>query len=235
MQPNLPAVSVDARAAGAWGEDAAAYERVRPGWPPAALDWLWAELGLGDGAVVLDLAAGTGKLTAALASRARVIAVEPLAGMRAQNPHDDVREGTAQAIPVEDGAVDAVFVGEAFHWFGNPEAIAEIRRVTDRLALLWNFETWQDEPWLPRLAEVLPTGVATHHPTPRGTWDALDVPVRQARFPHRHRVDDFGALVGTWSRVANLGDPAPVLARARALVPDPIELPYETLAVAARL
>jgi SAM-dependent methyltransferase len=232
MQPNLPAMPVDMRAQAAWGDDASAYERARPGWPPEALDWLFAELGRPK--VVLDLAAGTGKLTGALAERAeRVIAVEPLAAMRAQNPHPCV-EGTAQAIPVDDGAVDAVFVGEAFHWFANHEAWAEIRRVSrGGLAVLWNFELWQDEPWLPELAQALPTGVATHHPTPRGTWDVIDVPVRERRFRHRHHVEDFGALVGTWSRVANLDDPTPVIARARELVPGAVDLDYETLAVAA--
>jgi SAM-dependent methyltransferase len=227
-------VTVDARAQSAWGGDAAAYERVRPGWPPEALDWLWDELGLDASSQVLDLAAGTGKLTGALAERAaRVIAVEPLAAMRAQNPHAAI-EGTAQAIPVADGAVDAVFVGEAFHWFADERTWAEIRRVSRRgLAILWNFEIWQDEPWLPELVQVLPTGVATHHPTPRGTWDVVDVPVSERRFRHRHSVDDFGALVSTWSRVANLADPTPVLTRARELVPGPVELDYETLAVAA--
>jgi SAM-dependent methyltransferase len=83
---------------------------------------------------VLDLAAGTGKLTRVLARRfARVIAVEPLAAMRVLLeelvPNAEVEAGTAEEIPLGDGSVDAVFCAEAFHWFDGPRALAEIGRV----------------------------------------------------------------------------------------------------------
>ncbi len=118
------------------------YDRGRPGWPPALLDLL----PIGADATVLDLGAGTGKLTLVLAERyARVIAVEPLAELRAilaeRVPVADVREGIAESIPVGDGEVDAVFAGQAFHWFANDVAVAEIARVLRPggvLAMMWN-------------------------------------------------------------------------------------------------
>jgi SAM-dependent methyltransferase len=95
---------------------------------------------------VLDLGAGTGKLTRALADRyAHVVAVEPLDELRtvlAQRvPEADVRAGAAEAIPLEDASIDAVFAGQAFHWFANEAAVGEIARVLRPggvLALLWN-------------------------------------------------------------------------------------------------
>jgi SAM-dependent methyltransferase len=116
-------------------------------------------------ATVLDLGAGTGKLTETLARRyARVVAVEPLAELRgvlAQRvPSADVREGRAEDIPLADGEVDAVFAGQAFHWFANDVAVAEIARVLRPggvLALLWNHDVPPSplpEDYLQRLEEL---------------------------------------------------------------------------------
>ena len=123
------------------------YDRGRPGWPPAILD----VLPLANDATVLDLGAGTGKLTRVLAERyARVIAVEPLGELRSilveRVPEADVRPGAAERIPVADGEVDGVFAGQAFHWFANDVAVGEIARALRLggvLALLWNHA---DEP-----------------------------------------------------------------------------------------
>ena len=116
----------------AFGVDAEAYERGRPGWPVEAVD----AAGLPRGARVLDLAAGTGKLTRVLERRfAEVVAVEPDPAMRAEFP-GDVLAGSAEAIPLADGSRDAVFVGEAFHWFDAQRAMREIRRVARGLAVL---------------------------------------------------------------------------------------------------
>lgn len=234
MQPNLRAVSVDARAAAAWSADASTYERVRPGWPAAALDWLCADLTAG--APVLDLAAGTGKLTRALVARGfAVTAVEPLPGMRAQLERvaPVVLDGVAEAIPCDDGAFAMVFVAEAFHWFDAAAAVAEMRRVAPRAGLLWNLERWDAEPWSDGLEAVLGPGRG-HHPGRRATWDALGGGEAR-RFPHTRTVgaDDFADLVGTWSRVAARLDRDALLDRVRALVPDPVDLRYETLAVRA--
>ena len=88
-------------------------------------------LRLGPGRTVVDLAAGTGKLTRELVrTGAEVIAVEPLAEMRAELPPEATAlEGTAEAIPLGDGSADAVTVAQAFHWFDAEPALAEIHRV----------------------------------------------------------------------------------------------------------
>jgi SAM-dependent methyltransferase len=100
-----------------FGRVAEAYARTRPPYPRAAVERAAVELGLGADATVLDLAAGTGNLTRTLREVfASVVAVEPDVEMRVQF-EGDVLPGTAEEIPLADGSVDAVFVGEAFHWF----------------------------------------------------------------------------------------------------------------------
>jgi len=121
------------------GED---YDRFRPGFPDAAADAVLD----GPVRVVLDLGAGTGKFTERLIDRAsRVIAVEPsermLAVLREKLPGVEALTGSAETIPVADGAVDVVTVAQAFHWFDREPACAEIRRVLvpgGVLGLLWN-------------------------------------------------------------------------------------------------
>jgi len=100
-----------------FGRVAEAYARTRPPYPRAAVERAAVELGLGADATVLDLAAGTGNLTRTLRQVfASVVAVEPDVEMRAKF-EGDLLPGTAEEIPLTDGSVDAVFVGEAFHWF----------------------------------------------------------------------------------------------------------------------
>jgi SAM-dependent methyltransferase len=122
-------VSADARPGTTFGRVASEYERARPEYPAVVIECAERELGLSPASTVLDLAAGTGKLTRRLQERfAHVIAVEPDDAMRACID-GDARAGTAESIPVDDEGVDAVFVGDAFHWFDWPVALAEIRRV----------------------------------------------------------------------------------------------------------
>jgi SAM-dependent methyltransferase len=130
----------------AFGRAAREYELGRPEWPAELLDRVIGELGLGAEAAVLDLGAGTGKLTRALVPRfARVVAVEPDDAMRAVLtdvvPGAEARAGNAEAIPLDEGEIDAVFSAEAFHWFATKATLAEITRVLrlgSGLAVFWN-------------------------------------------------------------------------------------------------
>lgn len=132
-----------------FGRVAEAYARTRPSYSSAVIERTARELDLTTESSVLDLAAGTGVLTRALRGHfARVVAVEPDAGMRAQFD-GDVLAGTAESIPLPENAVDAVFVGDAFHWFEPRKALAEIRRVAGRgLAVLSNAWGIKEQPEL---------------------------------------------------------------------------------------
>jgi len=210
--------------AASFGRVADAYDRGRPSYPAEALRWLASGLGLTAESTALDLAAGTGKLTAGLRPLVgRVIAVEPVAEMRrvleAAQPQADVRAGTAEAIPLDAGSVDAVLVGAAFHWFTPDAALAEVHRVLrpgGGLGLLWNRPEWDAEPWYPDFAAVLDRARAAQGGPPNqysvGPWRAalesspLYGPVRKREFRHVHRVsrEEFLARVASWSVVAVL-------------------------------
>jgi SAM-dependent methyltransferase len=149
--------SFDAHAT-SFGSAAATYERGRPPYPPEALDWL-----LPPGARrVLDLGAGTGKLTRQLAGRGLdVVAVEPLAGMRAELsrvlPGTPVLDGSAEHIPLPDGSVDAVLAAQAWHWVTPERAAPEVARVLrpgGTLGLVWN-ERDDREPWVGALNQIV--------------------------------------------------------------------------------
>jgi len=139
--------------------DAADYEAARPSYPPDAVAWFVDNLQLGPGARVVDLAAGTGKLTRLLVSSgAELIAAEPVAGMRdifrASVPGVPVLACTAEQLAFRDAALDAVTVAQAFHWFDHERAIAELARVVrpgGRVGLVWNARDrsveWVDRVW----------------------------------------------------------------------------------------
>jgi SAM-dependent methyltransferase len=154
-------------AAGGFASSAEAYERARPGYPEAAVAWIAERLAIGPGKDVLDLAAGTGKLTRALLPfGARVIAVEPIDEMREQLfgalPDVDAFDGTAESIPLPDGSVDAITCGQAFHWFRTDDALREMHRVLrpgGGVALVWNVRDVSD-PLQARIQEILAPHVA---------------------------------------------------------------------------
>jgi SAM-dependent methyltransferase len=222
--------------AGSFDAIAAAYARHRPDYPDAALDVALPAAP----AAVLDVGAGTGKLTAAALRRGHdVIAVEPLGGMRAELargcPSATVLAGVAESIPLPDAAVDAVVVGQAFHWFDGPAALDEIARVTrigGSVALLWNNEDATDPLVVALYAELAPLGRP-----PRGATGLGDDPVDDAavridgatpdderrppfsghplltepelaavRWTWRGTVDDLIGLTHTYSYVISAGD-----------------------------
>jgi len=182
-----------------FGNAAADYERGRPGWPEEVA----AVGGLPPDAEVLDLGAGTGKLTRVLASRfARVTAVEPSAEMRALIAGAEVLDGTAEAIPLQDGSVDGVFCGEAFHWFDWSRALEEIARVLRPggvLVLCFNVPSGETKPSLPqagweivkryRRSGVEPGGAILESGAWREPFDDPESPfepLREERFEHVH-------------------------------------------------
>jgi ubiquinone/menaquinone biosynthesis C-methylase UbiE len=186
-----------AQRASSFAQVADEYDRGRPSYPPEAIAWLLGS----DPLDVLDLAAGTGKLTSALlAAGHRVLAVEPLEEMRAiltsTLPAAQALTGTAEALPLADASVDAVTVGSAFHWFDERPARAEIARVLRPpgvLGLLGNaFDT--APAWVARVREILGPP-AIQRP---GHWPSIEAlledyaEVEDREFPHQQRVDPAG-------------------------------------------
>jgi ubiquinone/menaquinone biosynthesis C-methylase UbiE len=153
---------IDDVAARGFEAGAAAYEAARPGYPDAAIAALRDEVAIGPGTRVLDLAAGTGKLTRRLVELgADVLAVEPVGAMRTQLlaavPSVEVLDGLGEEIPVPDASVEVVTVAQAFHWFDAPAALAEIARVLrpgGRLVLLWN-ERDERTPWVAEMSRII--------------------------------------------------------------------------------
>jgi SAM-dependent methyltransferase len=183
------------------------YERGRPEYPAAAVDWLVTQLGLDERARVLDVGAGTGKLTRPLLERGlRVIAVEPVAGMRAvlerTAPAADVRAGQAEALPLRAAEVDGIVAGQAFHWFANAAALREFARVLGpdgRLALVWNRRDL-DQPLQVALGRLVAPYRATTPEHASEAWraaftaEAPFVLATEHRIAHRQAVDPDGLV-----------------------------------------
>jgi len=195
-----------------FGNAAADYERGRPGWPPEI-----AEVGgLAPEAHVLDLGAGTGKLTQVLARRfAHVTAVEPDDVMRALITGVEAVAGSAEEIPLAAGSVDGVFCAEAFHWFDWPVALREIARVLrPRGVLVLCFNLPDGGAYIPLPDEAAPIVRRYRRPgvEPGGTilqsgaWkepfdapDSLFEPLRQEGFRHVHVQDAHAVVARTLS------------------------------------
>ena len=207
---------------------AAEYERGRPGWPAEVLD----PLPLTDDSTVLDLGAGTGKLTRVLAARyRRVIALEPLDELRAilaeRVPSAEPLPGVAEAISMGEAEVGAVFAAQSFHWFANEVAVAEIARVLRPggiFARLWN-EALEPSP-LPeayrrRLSELhdemrpseIPDDILDGKPFGATTGDAAEHEQLSSR-------DDVLAFAASVSWIANRDDRDELLAELAAMLPE---------------
>lgn len=240
-----------------FAEVADAYERGRPDYAPAVVGALAAELRIPPGASVLDLAAGTGKLTRALIGAGLdVVAVEPQAELRAvlasSIGSERVREGVAEAIPLPDDAVAAVTVADAFHWFDHAAALSEIRRVLrpgGGLAVLSTAPDWGDAPWAHEVGTLL-ADLRPEHPHFDGPpWrDALEAAggwttLREVRVTTSQPAspDQLVDYLGSISWVAALPEEerSATLARIRAIVGEsesdmPSTLPFHfTIALAA--
>jgi SAM-dependent methyltransferase len=242
----------------AFGRTAREYELGRPEWPEELLGRVIADLGLGPVAAVLDLGAGTGKLTRALVPRfARVIAVEPDDAMRVVLeevvPGAESRAGSAQAIPLDDDEVDAAFSGEAFHWFASPETIDELARVLrpgGGLAIFWNIFL-DGEPPLPDEAEAVLDEALARGGVPglprvlSGQWRE---PIARSRFGElredelvREVVTDRDGWIANMLSVSSIAhqpdeDRAALAERLRELVPPgEIRRRYRTVAYWTRL
>jgi SAM-dependent methyltransferase len=178
------------------------YERGRPMYPFAAVRRLVRELRIKPESAVLDLAAGTGKLTRLLAQLgADVVAIEPVEEMRQRLvetlPGVRALGGTAEAIPLEDESMDAVTVGQAFHWFDGDAALAEIHRVLrpgKRLGLIWNVKD-ESVDWVRLLAEIIEPYRGSAPKVASGAWKEaferteLFTPIERARFAFVHETD----------------------------------------------
>jgi SAM-dependent methyltransferase len=203
-------LSVYTGASDRWHED---YELGRPGWPPEVVELA----AVPPAATVLELGAGTGKLTRLLASRFdEVVAVEPDEGMRrlltASCPQARLQLGRAEEIPLTNASVDAVFSAEAFHLFDWEQALAEIARVLrpgGSAVLLWNLPAGPTEPSVEAAERLLlgraPSGLA-YDPVDLNSRRFADGEWREAfagsrfheprevRLPNPQRIDREGLL-----------------------------------------
>ena len=177
------------------------YERARPEYPAEAVAWLVEELQLHEGRTVVDLGAGTGKLTRALVQTgSHVIAVEPgeamLAELRRVLPDVEALVGGAEAIPLPDDSVDAVTVGQAFHWFRHDEAVPELHRVLrsgGAVGVVWNTRD-QRRPLQRQISELIKALVPRDRPPVGHSAQALESsglfgPVEKRTFPFVQQLD----------------------------------------------
>jgi SAM-dependent methyltransferase len=229
-----------------FAEVAGAYERGRPEYAPAVVGAIAAELSIPTAGTVLDLAAGTGKLTRALLGVGLdVVAVEPQPELRellAESVGSErVREGLAEAIPLPDGSVAAVTVADAFHWFDHAAALAEIARVLrpgGGLAVLAAVPDWSGASWAHEVGTLI-AGMRTAHPKFDGpTWqdsvradggwtEPREIRITASQPASPDRMVDY---VASMSWVASLGEEqrAETLAKVDAIITageTPPELP----------
>lgn len=224
-------MAIHESAAKGFAAGADAYERGRPSYSPEAIAHIVRELRIEPGKTVLDLAAGTGKLTRELVpSGANLIAVEPIPEMRAKLaaavPQAEIRDGTAEAIPAESHSIDTVVVGQAFHWFDGIRAISELRRVLrpdGGLALIWQSRD-ASVPWVAKLNEIIDRADDGHPRFRTDAWrEAFDLtalfdPLEKAEFAYVQRA----AAATLVDRVASISYIAAMLDDRRQAVLDEV-------------
>ena len=222
--------------AGSFGAAADVYDRSRPTYPVEAVRWALPV----EARRVLDLGAGTGKLTSVLLDLGLdVVAVEPSEQMRARIPaRAEVLEGKAEAIPLPDGSVDAVLVGQAFHWFDPEPALSEMARVLrpgGTIGLLWNVMD-DSTGWVKEVTALFGAEDLVSHldgRPPFGGNGLLGEPSHD-EFEHGQSLDRdlLVDLVASRSVLTSLPEQErlEVLAQVRELAPDdePFALPYVT-------
>jgi SAM-dependent methyltransferase len=234
--------------------DALHYDELRPEYAPDAVAWVAERFGIGPGSSVVDLAAGTGRLSGRFVQLGvDVIAVEPAANMRAvlEDRFPTVRAivATAESMPFDDGAVDLVVVGNAFHHFERAAAMAEIHRVlrpTGGLAVFWAWPAEEEQLKIPGVRAIYEAIEATRAESaimsahrswaePPATVDGFD-PFERREFPATHVLSAvrLADLYATFSDVVSL--PAPtrawLLDRIRQLsrgLPATLHLPGRTV------
>jgi SAM-dependent methyltransferase len=247
---------IDPRAAAGFGAAADEYERARPSYPDDAVAFVVDRAGLHPGRTVVDVGAGTGKLTRLLVrSGARVIAAEPVAEMRAKleeaEPRAETIDATAEELPLADGSADAITVAQAFHWFDHDRALPELHRVLrpgGLLVLVWNMRDTSD-PLQRDLEGLLRPLRSVPSADDEGGWRGIleasplfgAIETRRFRYVQRFRVPDLLDRVASTSFVAAMApeERAEVLERVRALaagLAEPFDFPYVTeVDVAPRL
>jgi SAM-dependent methyltransferase len=251
-------VALHPQAQAGFSRAAAAYEGGRPDYPASAIGWLASRLRLAPGKLLVDLGAGTGKLTRQLVPfGARVVAVEPVEEMAQQLRQAvagvEVLAGTAASTGLPSGAVDAASAGQSFEWFANLESLQEIHRILrprGRLGLVWNRLDPRSALWR-EIGELIQPYLVNSPIHQTGAWrrqleeSSLFGPLESRAFPHRQLaspeqlVDRFLSL----SFLGALEDPAQAEIRRRVLElaaqhqpgeGGPVALPYRTEVYACR-
>jgi SAM-dependent methyltransferase len=218
----------------AFGAYAATYDAVRPEWPTQTVAWMLGSPAAGAVCRVVDLGAGTGKGTRAIAALGHeVVAVEPSDDMRQALTASLVAlpdelagrisalAGGAEEIPVESGSVDAVTVFQAWHWFDAEAAAAECARVLRPggwLSMGWHARS-EDASWSRELSDIV-----EHHDNQPDDEEVPPVgpgfePFETELFSYgmRQSVEDFVLHASTWSFVAIHPERDGILDEVRAL------------------
>jgi SAM-dependent methyltransferase len=206
------------------GFDSAAetYDRARPSYPADAVAWLVEHCAIRRARRMCDLAAGTGILTRLLVpTGVDMVAIEPVEGMRAtlraRLPEVRALAATAEALPLADGSLDAVTIGQAFHWFDADRAFAELRRVLRvgaRVGLIWNARE-RSVAWVDRLWSIMDRVEKRAPWRDHEQWSDSALgeragfgPLHEATFHHRQLLspDDVVARFASVSHVAVLAE-----------------------------